>query len=512
MNIRGLIAAIAIATTLPAAAQNVKQTFRGTEKVPLVPGGSLLIENPVGSVQVIGVDEPNADVTIITTITGVNAAAVEDGRRQTKMIVGGNERARVLRAAIAPNRGDEWSASMAWTVRVPRTTHVRVISRISERIRVTGIRGGVHVNNFNGTIVFQDVSGAATADSVNGSIIYITDRPRGNVVLSTVNGHITASVAANADFRWIAETAKGDIRTNLPARGAFFGVTFRGSVNAPGGPTLTTASLMGNIDLIASGTSLRDAQSLRQMPGMVIAASMASNGGAVTRDKVEGLFTYSTNIGDVRVQQIVGDADVFTGAGEVQIGSVSGACKVRSYGGPLQLGEVLGKIIATTRAGDILIDTARSGGTIATKGGTIRLFYTSGPTQLVSDGGDIIVRQAAASVNAMTRSGDITIAVDPGSKSEKVEARTLKGNIVLHVNSNFGADIDATIVTTDPNADTIASDIPGLSISRDHVGGKTRIRATGKLNGGGQRVVLDATGGDIRISTAPIGPTVVRPR
>lgn len=512
MKIRFLIAAAVVAITFPAAAENVKQTYRGTHKVSLLPGGSLLLENPIGNVEIVGSDERDAEATMLTTITAVNAAALEDGRRQTKMIIGGDERSRVLRAAVAPNQTTHWSATVTWSVRVPRSSHVRVISRIGDRIRVIGVRGGVHVTNFNGTIVLQDVDGPATADSVNGSIIYSTPRPRGNVILSTVNGDVTVQVAASADFRWIAETAKGDIRTNLPARGAFFGVTFRGSVNAPGGPTLSTASLMGNITLLGTGSTAGDAQSLRQMPATILTASAPRNDGAVIREKVNGLFTYSTNIGDVKVQQIVGDADIFTGAGEVQLGSVTGACKVRSHGGPLQFGEISGKLIATTRAGDILVDTARRGGQIATKGGTIRLFYTSGPTHLHSEGGDIIVRQAAAPVNATTKSGDITIAVDRASRSEKIEARTAKGNVMLHVGTGFGADIHATIITADPNADTIASDIPGLAISREIVGGKTRISATGRINGGGHKVVLEATGGDIRISTAPIGPTVVRPQ
>lgn len=511
MKIRSLIAAVVAATTVTAAADTVKRTYRGTHTVPLLPGGSLLLENPVGNIEIIGSDEPDAEATMITTITAINAAVLADARQQAKMMIGGDERSRVLRPSLGPNQSTQWSASISWSIRVPRTAHLRVISRISDRIRVAGVRGGVHVTNFNGTIVLQDVDGPATADTVNGSIIYATPRPRGNVVLATVNGNVTAQVAAGADFRWIAETAKGDIRTNLPARGAFFGVTFRGSVNAPGGPTLTTSSLMGNVTLIGIGAPAGDAQSLRATPATVLKSS-PQNDGAVIREKVTGLFTYSTNIGDVKVQQIAGDADIFTGAGEVQLGSVSGSCKVRSHGGPMQLGEIFGNLIATTRAGDILIDTARRGGQIATKGGTIRLFYTSGPTHLHSEGGDIIVRQAAAPVNAMTVSGDVTIAIDRASKSEKIEVRTSKGNILLHVPPHFAADVEATLITTDPNADTIVSDIPGLAISKDVVGGKTRIRASGKINGGGQKVVLDGAGGDIRISTAPIGPTVVRAR
>jgi len=119
------------------------------------------------------------------------------------------------------------------------------------------------------------------------------------------------------------------------------------------------------------------------------------------------------------------------------------------------------------------------------------------------------VRQAAAAVDADTASGDISIAVDSTSRSQRVDARTAKGNVILNVTPQFAADIDATILTSDPEADTFLSDIPGLSVSRDLVGGKTRVRAIGKINGGGEKVVLHATDGDIRISTGPVAPTVV---
>jgi DUF4097 and DUF4098 domain-containing protein YvlB len=112
-------------------------------------------------------------------------------------------------------------------------------------------------------------------------------------------------------------------------------------------------------------------------------------------------------------------------------------------------------------------------------------------------------------VNAETASGDISIALDATSKSQRVDAKTAKGNVVLNVSPQFAGEIDATILTDDPEADTFLSDIPGLSVSRDQVGGKTRVRATGKINGGGEKVVLHATGGDIRISTGPVPPTVV---
>lgn len=488
----------------------MSRTFSSDTPLGLTAGGTFLLDNPVGNVVIVGKDTPGIEATIIKTIEGTDKDAIEEGRRQTKLIVGGDDNVRSARMAIAPGSTKDWVASVAWRVSMPRTANLRVITRAGDHIRISGMRGMVQIKNYNGRIMLEDVIGGAIVESVNGSIFYTSPQLRGNVLLSTVNGDVTATVPHDAGFRWIAETIKGDIKTNLPARGAFFSNTFRGNVNAPGGPTLSTGSLMGNVSLYAEGRSVRTASSVRKaqpVPGINTKA-----GGPPPAPLYKGFFKYATNLGDVRVQQILGDAEIFTGAGEVQLGAVSGSCTVESRGGPLQFGEVLGTLKAKTRAGDILVDSARRGGEIETQGGTIRLLYTSGPTRLRSGGGDINVRQAAGSIDAETQSGDISIVVDGVLKSQRVDAKTSKGNVLLNVAAQFGADIDATIITSDPDSDTILSDIPGLSMSRDQVNGKTRVHAVGKINGGGEKVVLQATDGDIRISTATVSPTVVTRR
>lgn len=522
MKSRALIAVLVSAvagTALAQQPQPLRKTIRSSQTFTIAPGGSFALDNPIGNVEIIGsndVDDVQAAIT--TILTAPNVTALEEARHQSGMIVGGDAKTRIVRTAItAYYEKKPWSAIVHWTVRVPRSTNVRVVSGASGRIRIANLSGNVHVKNFNGNIDLSNVTGATFVESVNGSIVYATPRPRQNVVLSTVNGHITATVDGGADFRWVADAVTGDIRTNLPARGTWAGTVFHGNVNAPGGPTITMSSLMGNLHLLASGASAATTQSIKQAaPTFAIAKSKGSvipmNGPRVYRQTIVKQLSYSTTLGDIRVNEVKGDADVSTGAGEIHLGSVSGTANVRSLGGPLMLGEILGTLNASTRAGDILVDSTRRGGTISTEGGTIRLLYTSGPTRLTSGGGDIIVRQAAAPVNAETTSGDISITIDPVSTSEAVQAKTGKGNIVLTVTPKFAADIEATILTSNPNADTFASDIPGLALSRDQVGGKTRIRATGKVNGGGQKVVLQATSGDIRISTGRVGPTIVKPR
>lgn len=523
MKIRFLIIATLIAATGAAGAANVRKNFRVEENFPLRAGGALVIENPVGDIEVLGGDTTGVDTVALKTVVAVDANAIEEGRQNTALIVGGDDKTRVLRAAIPMIASRTWSSRVSWRVKVPRSTHIRIISNSSDRIRVANIAGTVIVKNVNGEVVLENVQGAATVESVNGSVIYSTPRPTRNATLSTVNGNILVRVRPDVDFRIVAETVKGDIKTNLPARGAFFDTTFRGSVNAPGGPTITVGTLMGHIELLSNSPPYHVAQSLvakyqpprpRQTTATPVNTAGRRGPSVAGRQDikltvVESSYTYATSIGDVLIQEIRGNGDIFTGAGQVQLGAVHGSLKVRSHGGPLRLGEILGPLVATTTAGDIFVDAARRGGQIATQGGTIRLLYMSGPTRLVSGGGDITVSQAAGPVNAETSSGDVFITMDPIVRSHAVTGKSGKGNVVVHVNERFGADVEATILTSDPAAHAIKSDLPGLSISREQVGDKTRIRATGKINGGGDRMVLEATDGGIRITTGPIGPTVV---
>jgi DUF4097 and DUF4098 domain-containing protein YvlB len=517
MIIRALLTAALVASTLAASAAPVKKTWRSKQKAAIQPGGTFVLDNPVGNVQITGTDGGQVEATITRTITGADEAATEEGRKNTTYSLGGDDKTRVARTTIT-GRTKEWSPNVTWQVSVPRNVNVRIFSGFSQTIHVKDVFGDIFVKNVNGTIVLENVNAAAVVESANGAIIYSASRPRGNASLTTINGNITATLAPGADFRWIAETLKGDIRTTFPARGRFNGPTFIGLVNAPGGPTLRTVTLMGSVQLLAAGTATQQAQSIRRPPSSSLIPPNMTSG--TTREVAEvvgevrnGVYKYATNLGHVRVPEIRANAEILTGAGEVQIGMVTGSARVTSHGGPIQLGEIFGPITASTRAGDILVDSARAGGVLSTKGGTIRLLYTSGPTRLESGGGDIIVRQTVAPIQAETRSGDISITLDASVRTEKITATTIRGNIVLNVPARFAADIDATIETLDADADTIVCDIPGLSISRQQLsGGRTRIRATGKINGGGERVTLQAVGGDIRISTAPATPSIVAPR
>jgi DUF4097 and DUF4098 domain-containing protein YvlB len=485
-------------------------TSRVTREFPIDPAGSVWIDNPFGSIDVIGGETNIVSISADRVLTAADAASLKEASDAVAISFEGDMKVRLMRTLLPPGHNGRWSVAVNYVVRVPRSVNVKIGSKMADHIRVAQVNGSVTVNGFNGVMIMEAVVGASAINMVNGRVIYNFGPgvvPKAQV--QTVNADIDMYFPPNANFDWVANTLNGDILTTFPVRGGRFnGTVFHGVIGS-GGPTINTETAMGRVLVHSRGANLNDAQSVR-----VNAPGHQSAPGDVLRQPakkvqlpfVTGDFTFAASVADITVGEVRGNAHVETGAGEVELGAVFGQCNVNSMGGPLNLGDIMGALFAHTGAGDVLVRAARQGGQVMTDGGLVRVLYAGGPLTLRSGGGDIIVRQTSASVDAETKSGDITVTGDPAQKTLKVTARTLEGNIVLNVSPRFAADIDATILTSDPDANEMHIDFNGISVRREQVGKKTRIRATGKINGGGERVELYAEDGDIHISAQTITP------
>ncbi|HEU4521418.1 MAG TPA: hypothetical protein VFT12_05400 [Thermoanaerobaculia bacterium] len=508
-TVHALTLGIAFAAAATATA-GVMVTDRQSFELPMNPSGVVVVENTYGNVQVSVSGEAKLSVTADRVIRAVDGAALAEARQAVQRVAEGTEKTRVLRTLHSGAASPRWSAQVNYTIVVPRNAHVKVVSQ-NGGIRIDGVAGMVTAKNVMGAIVINDSHGQVTVESVNGDVSLIA--PSGvhaNALLTSINGSIVVRAPANARFGWEAETMMGDAQTAFAVSGAQFisPTRFRGSINSPTDVKVVTQTFGGDIILIPIGEE-RPRRSVRTLAKNLVVPAQDRSGvgpmlpsthrGHVHVPMVPSAYSYETSIGNVRIDEIRGAARIVTGAGEVNLGSVFGHADVYSNGGPLTLGDITGVLMARTAAGNIAVQRAREGGTIETGGGTIQLQYAGGPVQLSSGGGDIVVHQAVGRVNAETRSGDISITLDRSLKSERVSARTAKGNIVLTLPRGFAADIDAVVITSDPSVNSIRSDFPGLSIQREQVGGKTRIRATGKMNGGGQKLDLQAQDGGIQI-------------
>ena len=504
---------LVLLATLAAAGSAVAQvivTDPLEHEFAIVAGGLVVIDNAFGNIHVSTHNAAKAVVSADRVIHAVDGNAVAEARNAVQRVVEGNDKLKILRTVQPPGMNARWSAQVNYRIMLPRNVNLKIQSQQTGGIRVTDLGGEISVKNFKGPVLIENPGSGLVVENINGDITVLAPRGLGaSAQLVSINGSIAVRVPADANLTWDVDTVMGDARTDLRLRGGRYmsETRFRGNINDAGNVTLTTQSFKGNVFLLLPGSSGTAATSVRTLakqftrpePG-IDAVSANDNRRGVQLPLVQKSFRYSTTIGDVKIDEIRGAAKIYTGGGEINLGSVFGYCDLLSRGGPLTLGEITGPLTARTEGGNISIQRARVGGTIITGGGTIQVQDLGGPGQLSSGGGDIIVRRAAGPITAETRSGDITITLDQKLKSERVTAKSAKGNILLTVPAGFGADVDATIITSDPSANAIRSDIAGLSVQREQVGAKTRIRATGKINGGGDRVELHARDGGIHIA------------
>lgn len=502
--------AVLILLTASSALASVKKTDRAQQQLAIAPGGVLIIDNVQGNIDVVGGDTTTVMVTADRTIKAQDANALAEAQKVVHRTLGGNEMNRFIRtiAPVAPN--SRWTAQVDYRVSVPRTVAVKISSKATGRIRVADVRQ-VIVSNIVGPVLVENPNGPVQVQNVNGDVIFqATGAVVASARLSSINGSIVVRTPRDANFVWEAETATGELRTAFELNNGHYltPTRFRGAVNSPGNISIVAETFGGNVSLLPIDADDKLAQPVRAQHRSRVLPPRAGVGPTLPRSNqsvrvplVQGAYQFGTTIGDVRIDEIRGAANIFTGAGEVHLGTVFGQCEVTSGGGPISLGEIIGPLNARTAAGDITVQRAREGGSVITGGGTIQLLYTAGATRLSSGGGDILVRQANGPVQAETRSGDINIVVDHALKNARMEAKTTKGNISLTLPAGFGADVEAVVVTSDPNAFFIRSDFAGLTMQREQFAGKTRIRATGKINGGGARLDLSATDGGIHIMT-----------
>lgn len=492
---------LTIALTLCAAALS-GATFNSNDayeqEAPINSDGLLVINNPFGNIDVIGVDGmTTVSFNVRRIVRGTDPGAVDEGVKKSPLLFVGDSHTRIIKTDVPLVHDARWSIGVAYTIRVPRGVSVRMLSHSSERLHIVNINGSVEVKNTNGAVLLENVTGPVSVDSANGNIIFDSPNPpTSDIELTSINGNVEMSIPTTTAFRWTGQTLRGDFFSTIPITGKFTGPTFRAAMSSSG-PLIVTNSMMGNVYLLRRGTRLAEAKSMRsatQTPQTVVARSFQA-------PFVNGDLVYTTPLGNISVGQVRGSARVETRAGEVRLGLVQAQCDVVSNGGPLTLGEIVGPLNARTRAGDVIINATHAGAIVSTGGGIIRMLFANGTTSLHSDGGDINVRQASGPITALTSSGDVTIALDPGVRSAAVDLKTEQGNVMITVSGQLAADIEATLVTSDPDANAIHSDFAGLTLRRDQVGTKTRIRASGKVNGGGDRVYLYAEDGDITIHT-----------
>jgi hypothetical protein len=200
------------------------------------------------------------------------------------------------------------------------------------------------------------------------------------------------------------------------------------------------------------------------------------------------------------------NVDLSTSGGDIAVSDLNGQVRARTSGGDVSLGRINGLVDAHTSGGDVSMAGSHANATLSTSGGDIKVGDASGSLSVKTSGGSIDIRRAESDLKAHTSGGSIEIgdaggAIDASSSGGSIRARlsrqpradsklsTSGGGITVHLAPSMALDIDAHTSGGD-----VASDVPVTILGKQNDSS-----LNGKLNGGGPKLVLRNSGGDIRL-------------
>jgi len=181
-----------------------------------------------------------------------------------------------------------------------------------------------------------------------------------------------------------------------------------------------------------------------------------------------------------------------TSGGDITVASLKGNVRARTSGGDLHFDRVDGDLDGHTSGGDIVLSEGTARAKLGTSGGDIRIERAGGPTEVSTSGGDIIINSVAQLISANTSGGDIKATLTEPLQQDTVLG-TSGGDVRVQVVKGAGFELDASTSGGDVKAEGVT-----ITISKGGVG---KSRLAGSVNGGGPRLKLRSSGGDITIRT-----------
>jgi len=175
----------------------------------------------------------------------------------------------------------------------------------------------------------------------------------------------------------------------------------------------------------------------------------------------------STSGGGIAIDNITGTTDGETSGGDINLTSYEGAIDLTTSGGDLEARKCSGKLY------------------LKTSGGNVRGEFISGTVEFETSGGNIELREIDAKLHASTSGGNIHV---EAKDNKGIELTTSGGNVVLLMPKSVTATVEASTSSGD------------VSCELEYSGKIKDGEMHGRINGGGNPVRLETSGGDIEIN------------
>ena len=188
---------------------------------------SLDVDNVWGSIEVVGTNSDQVQLTVNKSVRAESKDKLEQARKEVtlditdqpgslKLYVNGPFRCN-CNDGCGHREFDGYIVKMDFQLRVPSGIDVKVKTVNEGRVVVRDINGNFLVHNVNGDVELDNIVGSGSAHTVNGPVkVSFRQNPRENSDFRTVNGAVELRFAPGlaADFRF--KTFNGAIYSDFP--------------------------------------------------------------------------------------------------------------------------------------------------------------------------------------------------------------------------------------------------------------------------------------------------------
>lgn len=184
--------------------------------------------------------------------------------------------------------------------------------------------------------------------------------------------------------------------------------------------------------------------------------------------------------------------DLHTSGGNIVVGNLAGKVHARTSGGDIRLAKIAGDIDAHTSGGNVSLDEGRGAVKLGTSGGDIAVGHAAGPAELSTSGGNIRIDSVENAVHASTSGGNVRAGIVGPLKDDCVLG-TSGGNVQVTVDKSAAFRLDASTSGGSVEAEGLT-----ITLEKPRHGHSS---LAGDVNGGGPRLKLHSSGGEIIVRT-----------
>jgi DUF4097 and DUF4098 domain-containing protein YvlB len=246
------IAVVAMATQMSLYAGLTEELHK---TYPIDTDGRVSLKNVNGSVHISAWDRNEVQVDAI------KRARTKDALNEAQIVIDSAAGSISIRTRYPESNGRRESASVEYTLKVPRRSRLFAVETVNGGVDVDGVAGNVKASSVNGAVIARNLASEAQLSTVNGPVEASFEKLQGtpSISLHTVNGHISLSIPDGSNAEFNASTVHGRISSDFGAP-ASNGHRIGGSLSARignGGARIKLSSVNGGISIQSTSDGRR---------------------------------------------------------------------------------------------------------------------------------------------------------------------------------------------------------------------------------------------------------------